>query len=102
LNYGSDTPIPRLTFEEIGSRNPATSQAVYQLVMSGAITMDDPLEDYLRDKFGMPPRDPATARSAGPKTAPGKAAGVEQDAPDAPDGPVDGSTDGSTDEGNAA
>lgn len=101
LNYGQDVPIPRLTFEEIGSRSQATSQAVYQLVTSGALTMDDPLEDFLRDKFQLPPRDPTTARA---KPAPGGAAGAEStDPPDGTDNgskPPDGSTDGT--EGNAS
>ncbi|WP_181439784.1 hypothetical protein [Curtobacterium sp. MCBD17_028] len=82
LNYGTDVPAPRIVFDEIGSRHPVTAGAINALVLCGAITMDDPLEEYLRTTYGLPPRDPKTARSIGPKTAPNAA----------PDGTAGGGT----------
>lgn len=62
LNYGPDVPAPRVVFDEIGSKHPVTAQAIYQLVQVGALRMDDPLEEYLRTTYGLPPIDPDTRR----------------------------------------
>lgn len=65
LNWGPGEPAPRLVFDEIGSRHPATAEAIFQLVNCGAITMDDLLEAHLRTTYGLPMADPATARPLG-------------------------------------
>lgn len=62
LNFGPDEPAPRLVFEEIGARSPATAEAIGQLVICGALTMDDVLEAHLRTKYGLPQADMTTAR----------------------------------------
>ena len=71
LNWGPDEPAPRLVFDEIGSRHPATAEAIKSLVDCGAITMDDDLEAYLRNQYNLPAADPATARPKPPTTPSG-------------------------------
>lgn len=61
-NYGPDEPAPRLVFDEIGSKHPMTADAIRSLIDCGAITADQPLEDYLRDHLELPAADPATRR----------------------------------------
>lgn len=63
INYGTDAPAPRITFDEIGTRHPVTAQAIYQLVQVGAITMDDVLEEFLRTAWGLPARDTRSSRA---------------------------------------
>lgn len=65
LNWGESEPAPRLVHEEIGSRSPATAEAIYQLVSCGAIRMDDRTEAHLRTTYGLPQADPATTRTPG-------------------------------------
>lgn len=62
LNFGETEPAPRLVFDEIGSRHPATAEAMQRLLVSGGITGDDQLEQFLRTTYGLPAADPATAR----------------------------------------
>lgn len=66
LNWGPDEPSPRLVFDEIGSRHPATAEAIKALIDCGALTMDDRLESHLRNQYNLPAADPGTAR---PKVA---------------------------------
>ena len=73
LNWGPDEPVPMLRVEEIGDRQTATATAIQSLVQSGAITPDQPLEDFMRAQYGIPPRDP----NAEPKTVP--AQGAQED-----------------------
>lgn len=61
-NWGPEEPAPRLVHDEIGSRHPATADAIQKLIACGAITADEPLEQYLRTTYGLPAHDPATAR----------------------------------------
>jgi hypothetical protein len=63
VNYPDGTGIPRLTFDEIGSRHNATAQDLFQLKTGGVLTMDDPLEAFVRNSYGLPPMDPTTART---------------------------------------
>lgn len=65
INFGTDVPAPRLVFEEIGSQQPATAEAMQSLVQTGVIRPDDVLETYVRERYGLPPADPGTARSLG-------------------------------------
>jgi hypothetical protein len=57
-NYGTGEPAPRIVFDEIGSR--LTAEAIIQLITAGAIQKDQPLEDHLRMRGGLPAADPAT------------------------------------------
>lgn len=61
-NWGPNEPAPKLVFDEIGSRHPATAESISRLVAQGAITMDDPLEAHLRNQYNLPAADPKTAR----------------------------------------
>ncbi|GAA3405039.1 phage portal protein family protein [Pseudarthrobacter polychromogenes] len=70
INWGPSEPAPRLVFEEIGSRHPATAEAIRALVDCGAIKPDQKLDDHLRTVYGLPAADPATAREPLPRTTP--------------------------------
>lgn len=63
LNWGKDEPAPRLRFEPIGKEHPATAEAVKALTDAGALTIDDDVEAYVRDLYGLPTADPTTART---------------------------------------
>jgi hypothetical protein len=67
-NWGPTEPAPRLVFKPIGTEYPPTAEAIKALIGAGAITLDDPLEAYLRATYGLPVHDPATARAT-PTTA---------------------------------
>ncbi|MEO5919924.1 MAG: hypothetical protein ABIQ01_02160 [Pseudolysinimonas sp.] len=54
LNWGPDTPAPRLVFEPIGAEHPATAEAIAELVKVGALVVDDELRAYLREWLGLP------------------------------------------------
>jgi len=56
VNWGVEEPAPRLVFDEIGSRSFATAEAIKLLVDAGALSRDQPLEQFLRQKFGLPAR----------------------------------------------
>lgn len=74
LNWGTEEPAPKLVFDEIGSRHPATAEAIKALVDCGALTPDGELENHIRTTYGLPAADPETARKAPPKPAPSEAA----------------------------
>jgi hypothetical protein len=57
LNFGEDEPAPRIVFDEIGSRQEATAQALKLLFDAGAIFPDRTLEESLRQQYGLPPKD---------------------------------------------
>jgi len=99
LNYPDGTGIPRLTFDEIGSKHNATAQDLFQLKTGGVITMDDPLEESIRNAYGLPPMDPSTARTEANDLAKQAAAASGADGSDDPtqDSPPD---DNSPDGGN--
>lgn len=61
INFGEAEPAPRLVFDEIGSRQAATAQAIKTLVDAGVIHPDQVLEESSRQQYGLPPADPATA-----------------------------------------
>lgn len=64
LNFGEQARSPRLVFDEIGSRHPATAAAMQMLLQSGAITPDDGLEQHLRTMYSLPEREPDTTRAS--------------------------------------
>ena len=57
LNFGEDAIAPRIVFDEIGSRHPATAQAVQMLVQCGAIRPTRALEEHLLTQYGLPAWD---------------------------------------------
>ena len=58
VNWGPTEPAPKITFDEIGSRQQATAQALVALMGAGALTPDDRLEQSLRQQYGLPPKQP--------------------------------------------
>jgi hypothetical protein len=56
-NWGEAEPAPRLVFEEIGSRQAATAQAIKLLADAGILLPDRSLEEAARQQFGLPPKD---------------------------------------------
>jgi hypothetical protein len=64
INFGETEPAPRLVFDEIGSRQAATAQAIKMLTDAGILLPDRSLEEAARQQFGLPPKDPR------PTTAP--------------------------------
>lgn len=54
LNWGPDEPAPKVVFDEIGSRHPATAEAIKALVECGALTPDEALEQHVRTTYGLP------------------------------------------------
>lgn len=63
-NWGTDEPAPRLAFEEIGTRQAATAQAIKLLTDAGVLHPDVPLEQATRQTYGLPAADPATREAA--------------------------------------
>lgn len=72
-NWGPSEPSPRLVPAAIGEQRPVTAEAIRALIESGAIEADEPLEVYIREKYTLPVKDPATARPR-PTTQPAKEA----------------------------
>jgi hypothetical protein len=67
VNFGTTEPAPRVVFDEIGSRQAATAQALKALADAGLIDPDEVLKAGVRQQYGLPAPDPATAT---PKPAP--------------------------------
>jgi len=61
FNFGETEPAPRITFDEIGSRQAATAQAIKMLTDAGILLPDRALEEAARQQFGLPPKDPRPA-----------------------------------------
>jgi hypothetical protein len=64
MNWGEDEPAPRVVCTDVGRRHDLTTEALQQLLNSGALHPDDDLEAYLRNAYRLPPRkrdDIATA-----------------------------------------
>jgi len=66
-NYGETEPAPRIVFDEIGSKQAATAQAIKMLADAGILLPDRSLEEAARQQFGLPPKDP---RPSDPAPAP--------------------------------
>jgi hypothetical protein len=49
LNWGEDEPAPKIVFDEIGSRHPATAEAIKMLVDAGVLTPDEGVEEHARN-----------------------------------------------------
>lgn len=70
INFGEGEPAPRLVFDEIGSRQAATAEALKSLVDAGIVHPDQVLEETSRQQYGLPPADPATATAPPQPAAP--------------------------------
>ncbi|QDH92446.1 portal protein [Gordonia phage Dmitri] len=68
VNWGPDTPAPRLVFDEIGQD--ATAATLQMLVTAGVLTPDERLEAFERQQLGLPAADPDTAADPAPATPP--------------------------------
>ncbi|WP_326564547.1 hypothetical protein [Micromonospora peucetia] len=66
VNFGESEPAPRVVFDEIGSRQAATAAALKLLIDSGAIFPDRATEEFLRQQYGLPPKDPTTSTAPDP------------------------------------
>src|SRR6478609_144326 len=64
VNFGPAEPAPRLVPATIGEEQPITAEAVKALVDCGALRTDRSLEEYLRQRYKLPPKDDAIARAA--------------------------------------
>ncbi|WPO87859.1 DUF935 domain-containing protein [Herbiconiux sp. KACC 21604] len=62
FNWGPTEPAPRIVPAAIGEQQPVTAEAIKALIESGAVEPDEPLEVYVREKFGLPVKDAATVR----------------------------------------
>ena len=61
VNFGESEPAPRIVFDEIGSRQAATAQALKALADAGLISPDEVLQQSVRQQYGLPAPDPETA-----------------------------------------
>ena len=57
-NWGPTEPAPRLVAAAIGEEQAATAEAVKALIDCGAIRTDRSLEEYLRQRYKLPVKDP--------------------------------------------
>lgn len=57
INFGPDQAVPRLVFDEIGSRHDATAEALALLIQAGAVFPDRRLEGAVREQFGLPQKE---------------------------------------------
>lgn len=64
-NWGSNEPLPTITFTPIGADPELTVEALSGLVTAGLVTADDDLEGYVRQRFDLPERTPITGVAAG-------------------------------------
>jgi hypothetical protein len=64
-NWGPQEPSPRLVFDPIGKEHPLTAEAINALVGAGAITVDEELEKYLREQYGLPLKESSSAGPGG-------------------------------------
>jgi hypothetical protein len=60
INFGPSEPAPRVVFDEIGSRQAATAQALKALADAGLINPDEVLKQSVRQQYGLPAPDVAT------------------------------------------
>lgn len=63
LNWGENEPAPRIVFDEIGSRHPATAESIRALIECGALSADEKLEAHLRTTYGLPEAEPDSRRA---------------------------------------
>lgn len=84
INFGVDETAPLLTFDPIGSQQDATAAALNLLVQAGLLSPDALTERSLRQRLGLPARQPADDDPLNP--IPGSTPGDAQPSSD-PDDP---------------
>jgi hypothetical protein len=60
VNWGPNEPAPRIVWDEIGSHQAATADAIKNLLDAAAITPDESLETFLRERYGLPQKTTPT------------------------------------------
>lgn len=78
INFGPAEPAPRIVFDEIGSRQAATAQALKALADAGLISPDEVLKQSVRQQYGLPPVDPNAPVPVAPKPTQPTLPGIEQ------------------------
>lgn len=71
-NFGPNEPAPKLIFDEIGSQKPAVASSLKLLVDAGIIVPDENLEEAARQDYGLPTKDPDSARDEADAPVPPK------------------------------
>lgn len=61
INFGDDVQCPRIVFDPIGSQQNAVADALKTLVDAGILFPDRKLENDVRDRYGLPAKDPNTS-----------------------------------------
>lgn len=61
--WGENEPAPRIGYQEIGSQQQATAQAIKLLYDAGILLPDRSLEEAVRQQFDLPPKDPRPERT---------------------------------------
>ena len=54
LNFGPTVRAPRLAFDEIGSKHPATAEALMALAQAKILLPEPNLESFVRNTYGLP------------------------------------------------
>ena len=71
LNWGESTPAPRIVTSALDATNDIPPESLVTLIDSGAITPDDDLEVFLRQRYSLPRRGGAAHQPPpGPHSAP--------------------------------
>lgn len=79
INFGESEPAPRVVFDEIGSRQAATAQALKALADAGLISPDEILKQSVRQQYGLPPVDPNAPAPAPARPVQPALPGIEPD-----------------------
>ena len=65
INFGEDEPVPRIVFDEIGSRQDATASSLKMLVDAGLITITPQIEAAILQGLGLPQQTVAPVVASG-------------------------------------
>lgn len=70
-NWGENEPAPQICVGDVGADLELTAQDINFLFQWGALVNDRPLEDWIRQRYGLPPVDEETraVRAAAPAAA---------------------------------
>lgn len=71
LNWGTGAPAPRVVARPVDAESDLPVGSLVPLLSSGAITMDDDLEHYLRTRYNLPKRGTGPGRPIPGGSAPG-------------------------------
>lgn len=68
INFGSDVPAPRIAFDEIGSQQRITAEAIKSLVDAKVLEPDEDLERFVRQLFALPQKQKPDERTGTTET----------------------------------